>query len=109
GTMGASYIDYIIADEIVIPSADAARYTEKVVWLPDSYQVNDSKRSIAERTPSRQDVGLPATGFVFCCFNNNFKLTPAFFDIWMRLLRRVPGSVLWLLRTSDAVEANLRR
>jgi protein O-GlcNAc transferase len=109
GTMGASYIDYIIADDFVIPRADALWYSEKIVWLPGSYQVNDTRRTIAERTPTRSEVGLPESGFVFCCFNNNYKLTPAFFDIWTRLLRRVPGSVLWLLRTNDEVERNLRR
>ena len=74
-----------------------ACYTEKVVYLPDSYQVNDSGRRIAERTPTRKEVGLPDRGFVFCSFNNNYKITPPVFDVWMSLLRQVDGSVLWLL------------
>jgi protein O-GlcNAc transferase len=108
GTIGADYIDYIVADRIVIP-ADAARfYTEKVVYLPGTYQVNDSKRVIAERTPSRADVKLPHAGFVFCCFNNNFKITPVVFDTWMRLLKKIDGSILWLLEDNAAASRNLR-
>jgi predicted O-linked N-acetylglucosamine transferase (SPINDLY family) len=109
GTMAASYMDYLIADETVIPAKSAANYTEKIVYLPDSYQVNDRKRSIAERDYTREELGLPPQGFVFCCFNNPFKITPSVFDIWMRILKRVEGSVLWLLVDSDRVAANLRR
>lgn len=109
GTMGASYIDYIIADELVIPPSDHACYAERIVYLPDCYQVNDSRRSIAEQTPSRTDWGLPERGFVYCCFNNNYKITPDIFDIWMRLLSRVPGSVLWLLEDNTTAAQNLRR
>src|SRR5881296_1985544 len=76
GTMGADYIDYIIADAHVIPPEHDAYYAEKVVRLPDSYQANDSRRLIAERVPTRAEVGLPRTGFVFCCFNSNYKITP---------------------------------
>ena len=109
GTMGADYIDYILADLHVIPPEQEAFYTEKVVYLPDTYQVNDSKRRIAERTPTRAEVGLPDTGFVFCCFNNNYKILPDIFDIWMRLLSKVTGSVLWLLEDNPAASHNLRR
>jgi predicted O-linked N-acetylglucosamine transferase (SPINDLY family) len=109
GTMGADYFDYLIADEVVIPATAATDYVESVVRLPDSYQVNDSKRQIAERVPSREDAGLPATGFVFCSFNNTYKITPQVFDIWMRLLARVDGSVLWLLEGNAAAPVNLRR
>jgi predicted O-linked N-acetylglucosamine transferase (SPINDLY family) len=109
GTMGAEYIDYIVADEFVIPRDHQIHYSEKVVYLPDCYQVNDRKRKIAERPPARAEVGLPEHGFVFCCFNNNFKMTPRIFDIWMRLLQRVDQSVLWLLQGSTAAESNLRR
>jgi predicted O-linked N-acetylglucosamine transferase (SPINDLY family) len=109
GTMGADYIDYILADRVVIPEEHQPCYTEKVVYLPDSYQVNDSRRSIAERTPSRAEAGLPERGFVFCCFNNNYKITPAVFDVWMRLLRQVPDSVLWLLEANAVAASNLRR
>lgn len=109
GTMAADYIDYLVADEFVIPRDQHAHYREKVVYLPDSYQANDSTRKIAERAPARRDEGLPEQGFVFCCFNNNFKLTARMFDIWMRLLRRIDGSVLWLLKGNPAVQDNLRQ
>ncbi|NDP41338.1 MAG: tetratricopeptide repeat protein [Aromatoleum sp.] len=109
GTMGADYIDYVVADGQVLPSAHDAWFSERIVRLPDTYQVNDSKRSIAERTPSRAEAGLPDAAFVFCCFNNSYKLTPAIFDIWMRLLQAVPGSVFWLLEGNAAASRNLRR
>ena len=108
GTIGADYIDYIIADRCVIPPEDHGYYVEKVVYLPDTYQVNDSRRAISEVTPSRSDVGLPDTGFVFCCFNNNYKVTPDVYATWMRLLKRVEGSVLWLLEDNVAASRNLR-
>ena len=109
GTLGASYIDYILADDWVIPPGHDAFYAEKVVRLPDTYQVNDRRRAIAERTPARTELGLPEAGFVFCCFNNNFKITPSVFDIWMRLLNDVPDSVLWLLEGNAAAARNLRQ
>jgi predicted O-linked N-acetylglucosamine transferase (SPINDLY family) len=109
GTMGAGYIDYILADAFVIPAELRQHYSEKVVWLPDSFQVNDSQRRIAERIPTRAECGLPERGFVFCCFNNCFKINPDFFDVWMRLLANVEGSVLWLYAPSAAAAANLRR
>lgn len=114
GTMGADYIDYIIADETVIPRELQGCYTEKVVYLPDTYLANDylaidATRRIAQRTPTRAEVGLPDRGFVFCSFNNNYKITPAVFGIWMRLLRETPGSVLWLIEGSSAAQINLRR
>ena len=109
GTMGASYIDYIMADPTVIPAGDGAFYSEQVVWLPDSYQVNDNRRPISECTPTRQECGLPQTGFVFCCFNNVYKITPAIFGIWMRLLSATGNSVLWLFAPNSTAAANLRR
>ena len=109
GTSGAPYIDYIVADDLVIPPQDRQWYTEQVVYLPDSYQANDDTREIAERTPTRAEAGLPATGFVFCSFNNSYKITPPVFDVWMRLLREVPGSVLWLLAGNAQAPVNLRR
>jgi protein O-GlcNAc transferase len=109
GTMGAPYLDYILADRVVIPPEHHGCYAEKVAYLPDSYQVNDSKRRIAQRTPARDEVGLPASGFVFCSFNNSYKITPAVFDVWMRLLREVDGSVLWLFEGDAPAPANLRR
>ena len=105
GTLGADYIDYLVGDAIVTPPEHDAFYTEKVIRLPGSYQVNDRQREIAAEAPSREACGLPAEGFVFCCFNNNYKINPPVFDVWMRLLQRVPGSVLWLLQDNlDAVE-----
>jgi predicted O-linked N-acetylglucosamine transferase (SPINDLY family) len=109
GTVGSPYIDYIVADQEVIPPADQGHYAEQVAYLPDCYQVNDSARAIAARTPGRAEVGLPPAGFVFCCFNNNYKITPLVFDIWMRLLRQVPGSVLWLFEANEVAAGNLRR
>lgn len=108
GTMGASFIDYIIADPVVIPTEHFPFYDEKVVWLPDSYQVNDAQRPIAERAPTRRACGLPETGFVFCCLNAPYKILPEAFDVWMRLLAAVDDSVLWLLDGGDATVANLR-
>ena len=108
GTMGAPYIDYIIADRSVIPDGHRPYYTEQIVYLPDSYQCNDAKRCIAERTPSRAEAGLPETGFVFCCFNNTHKIAPEMFDIWCRLLKRADGSVLWLLGANKAAVRYLR-
>ena len=89
--MGADYMDYILADRHVIPEDQHGFYTEKVVYLPDSYQINDSKKCISERTPTRSEAGLPEHGFVFCCFNNSHKITPDMFDVWMRLLRESRG------------------
>ena len=108
GTMGASYIDYLVADEILIPDANRQHYSEKVVYLPDSYQVNDRKREIANRAFTRAELGLPATGFVFCCFNDSYKITPQTFHGWMRLLKQVEGSVLWLFETNRAAVDNFR-
>ncbi len=108
GTMGLPQMDYLLADRIVLPPEHAHHYSEKIVWLPDCYQCNDNKRPVAERTPSRPEAGLPEGAFVFCCFNNNYKITPAVFDVWMGLLRDVPGSVLWLLGDNDAATRNLR-
>lgn len=109
GTMGADYIDYIIGDHTVTPPEHDAFYAEKVVHLPDSYQVNDRQRVIAPETPTRAACGLPDTGFVFCCFNNNYKITPDVFGVWMRLLHAVPGSVLWLLEDNADAARNLRK
>lgn len=109
GTMGADFIDYILVDPFVVPADQQPFYTEKLVHLPDCYQVNDRQRDVATHTPSRAECRLPEDGFVFCCFNKIYKITPDFFDIWMRLLEAVPGSVLWLLRDSEVAERNLRR
>jgi predicted O-linked N-acetylglucosamine transferase (SPINDLY family) len=107
GTIGAPWLDYVIADADVLPFAHQSFYSEKIVHLPRCYQVNDSRREIAE-TPTRRDAGLPQGGFVFCCFNAAWKITPMMFDIWMRLLLQVPGSLLWLLADNEAAQSNLR-
>jgi len=109
GTMGADFIDYILVDPMVVPPDRQADYSEKIAYLPGCYQPNDTKREIATEVPSRGQSGLPERALVFCCFNHSFKLTPAFFDIWMRLLRGVPGSVLWLLEGNALMRENLRR
>jgi predicted O-linked N-acetylglucosamine transferase (SPINDLY family) len=108
GTMGSDYIDYLIADRIVVPEDQRQYFSEQVVYVPDSYQVNDGSRRIAT-TPSRAEAGLPEAGLVFCCFNNSFKITPDVFDVWMRLLRAIDGSVLWLLTGNTIAPGNLRR
>jgi predicted O-linked N-acetylglucosamine transferase (SPINDLY family) len=108
GTIGSSFIDYFLADKIVAPPALQPFFSEKLVYLPGSYQVNDDKRPIAAETPTRAQCGLPESGFVFCSFNQNYKIMPDMFDVWMRLLGAVPGSVLWLYTTSDPAMDNLR-
>ncbi|HEY2247388.1 MAG TPA: tetratricopeptide repeat protein [Bradyrhizobium sp.] len=109
GTMGAPFLDYVIADRVVIPDTARAAYSEKVVTLPNSYFVNDAGRPIAERAFTRAELGLPERGFVFCCFNGSHKITPDVFDSWMRILKRVNGSVLWLLADHPATIGNLMR
>jgi predicted O-linked N-acetylglucosamine transferase (SPINDLY family) len=109
GTMGAGYVDYIVADRVLIPPGAESHYSEKIAFLPDSYQVNDRKRVVAERSFGRDELGLPSEGLVFCCFNNNYKITPPTFDAWMRILKRVEPSVLWLIEDSPTAAANLRR
>jgi protein O-GlcNAc transferase len=99
----------VIADKIVLPFDEQPHYTEKIVHLTECYQVNDSQRRIDGQMPSRQELGLPKSGFVFCCFNNSYKITAPFFDVWMRLVKAVNGSVLWLLRDNESAEKNIRR
>jgi predicted O-linked N-acetylglucosamine transferase (SPINDLY family) len=108
GTMGADYIDYIVADPIVIPEESKQYYCEKIVYLPNSYQVN-SRRSIAKKTFTRAELGLPPMGFVFCCFNNNYKITTRVLDCWIRILKKVEGSVLWLFESNEKAASNLRQ
>ena len=109
GTMALPFIDYIIADRVVIPEENRIHYSEKVVYLPHSYQANDFKRLIAERPPSRAEAGLPENGFVFASLNATYKIGPEMFGIWMRLLRDVENSVLWLLEDNVSASLNLRR
>jgi len=109
GTMGSDYIDYIIADQALIPAEYQCNYSEKIVYLPDSYQINDRLRVISDRVFTRHELGLPENAFVFCSFNNGYKITPMIFDGWMRILSSVEGSVLWLLEDNPSVPINLRR
>jgi predicted O-linked N-acetylglucosamine transferase (SPINDLY family) len=108
GTMGAEFIDFIIADRVVIPENLKHIYSEKVLYMPNCYQVNDQKRSISSKVFTREEVGLPATGFVYCCFNNNYKITPTIFKVWMRILFEVKDSVLWLLEDNESAANSLR-
>ena len=107
--MGAEYIDYIIADQFVVPDVQMRQYGEKIVYLPNTFQANNSKRKISDDNPSRAQAGLPESAFVFCSLNNSYKITPIFFDIWMRILQRVDGSILWLLGDNTNVERNMRK
>jgi predicted O-linked N-acetylglucosamine transferase (SPINDLY family) len=107
--MGAPFMDYIVADRIVLPEEHRPFYDEKVVYLPHAYQPNDRKRAIAEQPITRKECGLPEHGIVFCCLNNTHKITPALFDIWMRLLSQIDGSVLWLLEANRWVADNVKR
>ena len=109
GTLGADYMDYIIADRTLIPLESQSCYLEKVVYLPNSYQVNDRKRLISDRQFTRQELGLPENGFIFCCFNNNYKILPATFEGWMRILKAVEGSVLWLFQDNAWAVDNLKK
>ena len=109
GTMGTSYMDYIVADRHVIPPEHAQHYNEKVVYLPDAYLPAASGLQIADRTPTRAACGLPDEGVVFCSFNHDYKIAPHVFNVWMNLLREVPGSVLWLMSRSPLSQENLRK
>jgi predicted O-linked N-acetylglucosamine transferase (SPINDLY family) len=108
GTIGADFLDYIVGDPVVLPFAHQAWYSEKIMHLPHSYQSND-QRAISEEPQTRIAQGLPENGFVFCCFNAGWKINPGIFDIWMRLLACVPGSVLWLLDDNNTARRNLRQ
>lgn len=107
GTLGADFMDYIIADHILICDENQSFFTEKIIYLPNSYQVNDRQHAISPKAYSRKDFGLPADQFIFCCFNNNYKILPAMFDQWMLLLQAVDHSVLWLFKDNDLVQQNL--
>ncbi len=109
GTMGVEYIDYIIADTTTIPKAHQRHYSEKIAYLPNSYQANDAKRFIADIEFTKAELHLPQTGFIFCCFNNNYKITPGVFDSWMRILKHVEGSVLWLFEDNAKAATNLKK
>jgi protein O-GlcNAc transferase len=108
GTLGTEYIDYLLADEVVIPAGQERWYAEKVIRLPHCFLPNDDRRAIGP-APSREQAGLPSQGMVFCAFTNAYKINPPVFDIWMRLLREVPQSVLWLRAVDPATRSNLQR
>lgn len=107
GTMGAEFMDYIIADTVLIPECNQQYFSEKIIYLKNSYQVNDSKREISDRKFSRSELNLPESKFVFCCFNNNFKILPTTLDLWARILSKVPDSVLWLLEDNLLAKESL--
>jgi protein O-GlcNAc transferase len=109
GTMAATHMDYIIADRIVIPPGEQRHYSEKVVYLPDTYMANDAKRRVSDRRFVRADAGLPEKGVIFACFNNSYKFRPSTFDVWMRLLKAVDGSVLWLSEPNASAKRNLEK
>ena len=109
GTLGAPYMDYLIADRVVVPESSQKFYDEKIIYLPHSYQANDQKRQISSRIYQRSELGLPDTGFVFCCFNNNYKITPETFDSWMRILIQTGDSVLWLIEDNPSASRNLQK
>ena len=108
GTMGVNYYDYLVADQTIIPEKNQKYYSEKIVYLPN-FQVNDSKQSLPTTIFTRQDFGLPETDFVFCCFNNNFKITPTTFDSWGRILEHVDGSVLLIYIKNESTKINLTK
>jgi protein O-GlcNAc transferase len=108
GTMGANFHDYIVADETLIPEDQKSNYSENIIYLPNCYMPQDRTRQISDKSITRQEYNLPEDSFVFCCFNNSFKITPKEFDIWMRLLSKIDGSVLWLLKANKSSEVNLK-
>ena len=109
GTMGADFIDYIIADKIVIPEKFDCFYSERIIRLPHTYQPNDNTRAISKTVVTRLAMGLPERGFVFCCFNNSYKISSEEFNIWMRILSKVEGSVLWLIKANKGAVKNLKK
>jgi predicted O-linked N-acetylglucosamine transferase (SPINDLY family) len=107
GTLGTQYHDYLLADKIVIPEGQEHFYTEKIAYLPNCYQVNDRKREISEKVFNRKGEGLPENAFVFCCFNNTYKILPEIFSVWIQLLKELPNTVLWLLEKNEVAKENL--
>ena len=109
GTIGSKCIDYIVADKTVIPEQSKGFYAEKIVYLPFSYQANDNKKKLSTKPVSRNGSNLPAEGFIYCCFNNNYKITPPIFMAWMRILSKSNNSYLWLLADNGSAKQNLQR
>ena len=109
GTMGLDYFDYIVADKTVLPESNKDYFSEKIIYLPNSFQANDSTRQISDKSFTKEELGLPVDGFIFCCFNNNYKIVPQTFSAWMRILKATKGSVLWLFEDSPQVAKNLAK
>jgi len=109
GTMGTEYMDYIIADEVIIPKENFDYYSEKVLYLPNCYQANICQKDISKKELKRSDFGLPDNAFVYCSFNNNYKITPHIFDIWMNILKKVPNSVLWIFKSNETASKNIKK
>jgi predicted O-linked N-acetylglucosamine transferase (SPINDLY family) len=109
GTMGTSCFDYVVADRILIPDEAQNGMVEKIIYLPNSYQVNDRNKKVSLSAPTKESLGLPSSGFVFCCFNNNYKIMPAVLDGWIRILNAVEDSVLWLFGDNPFAIANLKK
>ena len=109
GTIGSKYIDYILCDQTVVPLESKKFYNEKIIYLPDSYQANDTKRNISDKKFLREELSLPNESFVFCCFNNNYKITPNMFDVWAGLLKKIDNSVLWLIEGNPEATENLKK
>jgi len=108
GTMGTHFMDYIIADNVICPEDYEKYYTEKIIYLPDSYQVNDSKRIISDHPFTKAELGLPDNSFVYCCFNNNYKILPEIFDVWMDILKNTTETVIWLFEDNPSATTNLK-
>ena len=108
GTSGSKCIDYILADKIIIPEKFKKYYSEKIIYMPDSYKLDHPTRKISDKIFTREELGLPKNGFVFCCFNQTYKITPNVFGIWMKILKQVKGSVLWLLEDNLTATNNLK-
>ena len=109
GTIGSKYIDYILCDQTVVPLESKKFYNEKIIYFPHSYQANDTKRNISDKKFLREELSLPKKSFVFCCFNNNYKITPNMFDVWARLLKKIDNSVLWLIEGNSEATENLKK
>ncbi len=109
GTWGSDCMDYFIGDKVAISDKNLGHFSEKIIFLPNSFLVNPSHRPIASKKPSRQDHGLPSGSFVFCCFNNSWKITPNIFELWMKILQQVSNSVLWLSEMNSSAKKNIQR
>ncbi len=109
GTTGAPFIDYLLADEFVVPPDQSSYYSEKLVYMPGSFLVNDCQHRLGPNHLTRADCNLPLDAFVFCCFNGGYKITPLVFDIWMKLLDSIPSAVLWLKDNNRFANSNLQR